>query len=122
MAWIREIHPAWNVITDECDDCGATRCEVDDSIVIVCEPVVGPHRYALRAIRRAQRYEEHMERWTRNAITLAENQIVRLPAEVQLHAAKAQALAESYAALAGEDSQPKAQPLVTAIRRLNVGD
>ncbi len=48
-------HPSFDHNKNECPTCGASYNEIADNLMPVCEPVAGPHRLALIALRRQQR-------------------------------------------------------------------
>ena len=104
-------------ITRECRNCGARQEQIDDNLFPICEPVTGPHRLAIIAVRDAAIAQASAAQWSRRCAAEAEDAAAQYAGQARLHEADHRALQESLKLLKGAEGE-KPLPLHEAIRRI----
>lgn len=93
-------HRNWDLRTDSCTDCGASRAEIDDNLVKACVPTpAGPTREAIIALRVQLRVREDEINGIRRFLHQAEDSIPGFVRAIREAEAKVAELRSSIAIL-----------------------
>lgn len=84
-------------LNGDCLECGAARRQIDDGFVPICEPVTGPHRSAIIAIKRTLVDMRSQEKAERYQLLQLEEGVIRAHQNLRKCQAEVAALEKSLA-------------------------